>query len=197
MNSAIWIPGPKLVSAHSVELCCINTEVWVGASAVISVPCCISLSRGALSICKTLLLKRMLKALLRGRAQVFPKKETPFLVKYILKCFLNGAGLGVNWTFCCRLCSWCKAWEGGGLRLWPHAGRNGSCLGHFVKVGGVGGGVKTLGFALGVTALLPQVKGFLERTEWSEKYFLYFSKCLARWFWWPSDQTVFSQTSIV
>lgn len=55
--------------------------------------------------------------------------------------------------------------RGGGLRLRSHAGKKGSCLGLFVKARGVGGGVKTLGFTLAVTALLLQVKDFLEQNR--------------------------------
>lgn len=64
MNSAVLILGPQLASRGSVELCCVNTEVWFGASAVIAVPHRVLLGRCALRVCVCIPLKGMLKALL-------------------------------------------------------------------------------------------------------------------------------------
>lgn len=49
---------------------------------------------------------------------------------------------------------WCEAREEGGLRLWPHAGRNGSCLGW------CGSGHENFWSDI----LSQQVKGFLEKS---------------------------------
>lgn len=108
MKSAESILGSKLVSLCREELFCKNTGNGVGASTGISGLCCLSC---APNVWKTLhrgdikhFMKGVLKALLRGRVQVFPKREDPpFLVTCVLKCFLNGAGLEVN-----SVLFWCK-----------------------------------------------------------------------------------------
>lgn len=111
VNSAESILGSKFVSLCSVELFCTNIGGGAGASTGISGLCCLSLRSCALNVWKILHrgdikhgVKGVLRALLKGRARVFPKKEnTPFLVRCVLKCFLNGAGLEVNCVLLCRL----------------------------------------------------------------------------------------------
>lgn len=108
MNSAESILGSEFTSLCRVELFCTNTGSGVvPAQGFLS---CLSRDRCALNVWKVLhrgdgklCMKGVLKALLRVRAQVFPKKDNKsFLLRCVLKCLLHGAGLEVNSVLFCR-----------------------------------------------------------------------------------------------